>query len=80
MRKSVEGRVGAGAGVCGAYRAGRDHGGAVARPGAGDRKRFRRRPPAGWLDECTPASYMDTFEGQQLVGAVLAMAQSGAYA
>ena len=28
----------------------------------------------------TPASYMDTFEGQKLVGHLLAMTQSGAYA
>ena len=28
----------------------------------------------------TPASYMDTFEGQKLVGELLAMSQSGAYA
>lgn len=28
----------------------------------------------------TPASYMDTFEGQKLVSNLLAQAQSGAYA
>jgi len=28
----------------------------------------------------TPASYMDTFEGQKLVAKLLAMSQSGAYA
>lgn len=42
---------------------------------------------AGWLNQplpalagATPASYMDTFEGQKLVGELLAMSQSGAYA
>ncbi|MDB5962891.1 MAG: hypothetical protein JWP59_4185 [Massilia sp.] len=42
---------------------------------------------AGWLSTplpalggLAPASYMDTFEGQKLVGDTLAMAQSGAYA
>lgn len=42
---------------------------------------------AGWITKplpalggATPASYMDTFEGQRLVASVLAMAQSGAYA
>ncbi|MRV70671.1 DUF2384 domain-containing protein [Duganella sp. FT92W] len=42
---------------------------------------------ARWLAEplpalggATPASYMDTVEGQKYVGNLLAMAQSGAYA
>lgn len=42
---------------------------------------------AGWLSTplpalagATPASYMDTFEGQKLVAELLAMSQSGAYA
>ncbi len=42
---------------------------------------------AGWLSMplpalagATPASYMDTFEGQKLVADLLAMTQSGAYA
>lgn len=42
---------------------------------------------AGWITKplpalggATPASYMDTFEGQRLVASILAMAQSGAYA
>ncbi|MCE3605401.1 DUF2384 domain-containing protein [Massilia sp. P8910] len=42
---------------------------------------------AGWLAKplpalggATPASYMDTFEGQKLVAELLAMSQSGAYA
>jgi putative toxin-antitoxin system antitoxin component (TIGR02293 family) len=42
---------------------------------------------AGWITKplpalggATPASYMDTFEGQRLVTSMLAMAQSGAYA
>lgn len=42
---------------------------------------------AGWMTRplpalagATPASYMDTFEGQKLVGELLAMMQSGAYA
>lgn len=42
---------------------------------------------AGWITKplpalggATPASYMDTFEGQRLVASVLAMTQSGAYA
>ena len=42
---------------------------------------------AGWITRplpalggATPASYMDTFEGQRLVASVLAMTQSGAYA
>lgn len=42
---------------------------------------------AGWLSTplpalagATPASYLDTFEGQKLVAELLAMSQSGAYA
>jgi putative toxin-antitoxin system antitoxin component (TIGR02293 family) len=42
---------------------------------------------AGWMTRplpalagATPASYMDTFEGQKLVAGLLAMMQSGAYA
>lgn len=42
---------------------------------------------SGWLSEplpalggATPASYMDTFEGQKLVAQLLSMSQSGAYA
>lgn len=42
---------------------------------------------ANWLSEplpalagATPASYMDTFEGQKLVAELLSMSQSGAYA
>lgn len=42
---------------------------------------------SGWLSAplpalggATPASYMDTFEGQKLVAELLAMSQSGAYA
>jgi putative toxin-antitoxin system antitoxin component (TIGR02293 family) len=42
---------------------------------------------AQWLNKplpalagATPASYMDTFEGQKLVAELLSMAQSGAYA
>lgn len=42
---------------------------------------------SGWLSKplpalagATPASYMDTFEGQKMVGALLAMSESGAYA
>ena len=42
---------------------------------------------AGWLTSplpalagATPASYMDTFEGQKLVAELLSMSQSGAYA
>jgi putative toxin-antitoxin system antitoxin component (TIGR02293 family) len=42
---------------------------------------------AGWITKplpalggATPASYMDTFEGQRLVANVLAITQSGAYA
>lgn len=42
---------------------------------------------SGWLTSPvpalageTPASYLDTFEGQRLVGELLAMTQSGAYA
>lgn len=42
---------------------------------------------AGWLTTPvpalageTPASYLDTFEGQKMVGELLAMMQSGAYA
>jgi putative toxin-antitoxin system antitoxin component (TIGR02293 family) len=42
---------------------------------------------SGWLSEplpalggATPASYMDTFEGQKLVAQLLSMIQSGAYA
>lgn len=42
---------------------------------------------SGWLSEplpalggATPASYMDTFEGQKLVAQLLSMTQSGAYA
>lgn len=41
----------------------------------------------GWLAQAvpalggaTPASYLDTFEGQKLLGNLLAMSQSGAYA
>lgn len=41
---------------------------------------------SGWLSEplpalggATPASYMDTFEGQKLVAQLLSMSQSGAY-
>lgn len=37
-----------------------------------------RRLPA--LGGATPASYMDTVEGQKLIAELLAMAQSGAYA
>lgn len=36
--------------------------------------------PLPALGGATPASYMDTFEGQKLVGELLAMSQSGAYA
>lgn len=36
--------------------------------------------PLPALGGATPASYMDTFEGQKLVAELLAMAQSGAYA
>ena len=42
---------------------------------------------SGWLSKplpalagATPASYMDTFEGQKLVAELLSMSQSGAYA
>ncbi|WP_425547924.1 type II RES/Xre toxin-antitoxin system antitoxin [Actimicrobium antarcticum] len=42
---------------------------------------------SGWLTKplpalagATPASYMDTFEGQKLVAELLSMSQSGAYA
>ncbi|MYM95718.1 MbcA/ParS/Xre antitoxin family protein [Duganella vulcania] len=42
---------------------------------------------AGWLAKplpalggATPASYLDTFEGQKLVAELLSMMQSGAYA
>ena len=42
---------------------------------------------ADWLSKplpalagATPASYMDTFEGQKMVGNLLAMSESGAYA
>lgn len=42
---------------------------------------------SGWLSQplpalagATPASYMDTFEGQKLVAELLSMSQSGAYA
>jgi putative toxin-antitoxin system antitoxin component (TIGR02293 family) len=42
---------------------------------------------SGWLVQplpalggATPASYLDTFEGQKLVAELLAMSQSGAYA
>lgn len=36
--------------------------------------------PLPALGGATPASYMDTFEGQKLVGELLSMSQSGAYA
>jgi len=36
--------------------------------------------PLPALGGATPASYMDTFEGQKLVAELLAMSQSGAYA
>ncbi|MDR7051493.1 putative toxin-antitoxin system antitoxin component (TIGR02293 family) [Duganella sp. 3397] len=36
--------------------------------------------PLPALAGATPASYMDTFEGQKLVAELLAMSQSGAYA
>lgn len=36
--------------------------------------------PLPGLGGATPASYMDTFEGQKLVAEMLAMSQSGAYA
>ena len=36
--------------------------------------------PLPALGGASPASYMDTFEGQKLVGELLAMSQSGAYA
>jgi putative toxin-antitoxin system antitoxin component (TIGR02293 family) len=36
--------------------------------------------PLPALGGATPASYMDTFEGQKLVAEILAMSQSGAYA
>lgn len=36
--------------------------------------------PLPALGGATPASYMDTFEGQRLVADILAMSQSGAYA
>ena len=36
--------------------------------------------PLPALAGATPASYMDTFEGQKMVGALLAMSESGAYA
>lgn len=36
--------------------------------------------PLPALGGATPVSYMDTFEGQKLVGDLLAMSQSGAYA
>ena len=42
---------------------------------------------AGWMSKplpalagATPASYMDTFAGQKMVGELLAMSESGAYA
>lgn len=45
------------------------------------------RSVADWLSKplpalagATPASYMDTFEGQKMVGDLLAMSESGAYA
>lgn len=36
--------------------------------------------PLPALAGATPASYMDTFEGQRLVAEILSMSQSGAYA
>jgi putative toxin-antitoxin system antitoxin component (TIGR02293 family) len=36
--------------------------------------------PVPALGGATPASYLDTFEGQKMVGELLAMSQSGAYA
>jgi uncharacterized protein (DUF2384 family) len=36
--------------------------------------------PLPALAGATPASYMDTFEGQKLVAELLSMSQSGAYA
>lgn len=36
--------------------------------------------PLPALGGATPASYMDTFEGQKLVAELLSMNQSGAYA
>lgn len=36
--------------------------------------------PLPALGGATPASYMDTFEGQKLVAGLLSMSQSGAYA
>jgi uncharacterized protein (DUF2384 family) len=36
--------------------------------------------PLPALGGATPASYMDTFEGQQLIGEMLRFSQSGAYA
>ena len=36
--------------------------------------------PLPALAGATPASYMDTFEGQKMVGGLLAMSESGAYA
>ncbi|MES2297285.1 MAG: antitoxin Xre-like helix-turn-helix domain-containing protein [Pseudomonadota bacterium] len=36
--------------------------------------------PLPALGGASPASYMDTFEGQKLVGELLSMSQSGAYA
>lgn len=36
--------------------------------------------PLPALGGATPASYMDTFEGQKLVAELLSMSQSGAYA
>ncbi|SFU46543.1 type II RES/Xre toxin-antitoxin system antitoxin [Pseudoduganella namucuonensis] len=55
---------------------------------SGDPDRFdAARWLADWLGQplpalggATPASYMDTFEGQKLVGELLSMSQSGAYA
>jgi hypothetical protein len=35
--------------------------------------------PLPALGGATPASYMDTFEGQKLVAELLSMSQSGAY-